>query len=237
MKKKWQISLIIVLVILTLSSYKLEAEHNTPPDPDIIKIENWDDRATDETTFLDAEGSVHANVIWQYPFVLRPTGYWQLQSSAYASSQAAPLGQNTEYKVRSWVEVTVDTETAVIPGRGGINQERTDHDSNGRPYNYDSRGNQYSGVAYKKHPVSSTVKNWWEHFSPIAIQVTRSFHLSIYCYFSKTNYANDPSTNSGSDVDDNPMYLTADPYSHSFIEGNSMQYLNKSTSTTSITSP
>ena len=134
------------------------------------------------------------------------------------------MGDHTSYHVTAWVEATGDTNNAPIPGRGNINQERPGWDNEGRAYEYDFHGDAESGVAYKKHPVSSTVRNWWDYFNPWGEQVTRNFDLSIYCFYMDRH-------------PNNPDNLTADPHVFSEISGTSMKYLNMGISNTSIAAP
>lgn len=134
------------------------------------------------------------------------------------------MRDHTSYNVTAWVQATGDTNNAQIPGRGNINTNRIARDSEGRTYFYDSHGNGESGVAYKKHPVASTVKHWWDNFNPWAEQVTRSFDLSIYCFYMDRH-------------PNNHMNLTADPHVISEISGDSNQYLNIGLGTASISAP
>ena len=214
MKKGLQISLTIILVILTLSFYLSDAQ----------VIEDWFDSATDASTFLDVSGSTFAHVDWSPPHTYKPNGNWYVGSSAYASASASPIGDNTSYDATAWVQATGDTANASIPDKSNIDTNRTEQDSEGRSYFYDSHGNGESEVAYKKHPVASTVQNWWDHFWPWAEQVTRSFDLSIYCYYSDTH----PTT---------PTNLTADPHMVSEISGDSNQFVNIGLGNASIAAP
>ena len=134
------------------------------------------------------------------------------------------MGDHTEYHVLAWVQTTGDRNNAPIPGKHNINQERPGWDNEGRAYEYDFHGDAESGVAYKKHPVSSTVKPWWNRVNPWAEQVIRNFDLSIYCFYMDIH-------------PNNPDNLAADPHVISEISGDSNQYLNIGLGTASISAP
>ncbi|MYB65667.1 hypothetical protein F4083_10940 [Candidatus Poribacteria bacterium] len=215
-----QISLATILVILSFSSMTLAQSKTKEND-----IMNWADSKSDESTYMSASGDIHAYIKW-IPPGYRVLGHWSLQSSVYASASAEPMGSDTSYDATAWVEATADKVSADLPYRDNIDTRATTTDGEGRSYFYDSHGNGtgVAEVAYKKHPVSSTLKNWWDHFNPFAEQVTRSFDLSIYCY----HWASHPTT---------PTDLTADPRLKVEIDGDSNQFVNRQIGRATITDP
>lgn len=189
-------------------------------------IMNWADAKSDESTYMWASGDISTYVKWSPPNSVKTEGDWVLHSTVTASASASPLGSNSSYDATAWVQATADKDTADLPYRDNIDTRAIARDGDGRSYYYDSHGNGtgVAEVAYKKHPVASTLKHWWDHFNPFAKQVTRSLDLSIYCYHS----ARHPTT---------PTELTADPRLKSEIEGDSNQFVNRQIGLVAIVDP
>ena len=141
----------------------------------LLQVFAWTDNTS--SNYLSLSGSTDSGT------VTLSNGVDFTSSYASADASAWPAGDDTSYSVSATLGCTADTNTSGIPGSHNLNTSNISHDSEGRPYYYDSHSNQAGVISYKSHPVSSYRKHaWW----PWSEQVTRSFSHSESAYMSTT---------------------------------------------------
>ena len=174
----------------------------------LLQVFAWDENVA--SNYLSLSGSTDSGT------VALSNGNDFTSSIASADANASPAGDDTSYNVSATLGCTADTNTNAIPGAHNLNTSHISHDSEGRPYYYDSHSNKAGVISYKSHPVSSyRAHAWW----PWSEQQTRSFSHSESAYMSTIGR------------------VDMSPAMNASISGTSNHYVNLNIESLSLSSP